>query len=160
MIRNLSILSSSGHSLVSAYFGECHSFGDDQNLVTGFITALHSMGQSLAGRGVDEIHLGPLHFAILSERDLLFAIAVEDEPPEDAKVSLTRIADLFLERYGSIVHDVREGDDLSMFQNFPNILVELGVAQTSCGKYPECEGCPDAEKELPLSQFIGRVDRR
>lgn len=160
MIRNLSILNSSGHSLVSAYFGECHSFGKDENLVTGFISALHAMGQSLAGRGVDEIHLGPLHFVILSERNLLFAIAVENEPSEDAKVSLTRIADLFLERHGSIVHDMREGDDISMFQSFPNDLVDMGIAKTSCGKYPECEGCPDAEKELPVSQFIGQVDRR
>jgi hypothetical protein len=158
MIRNLSILDSSGRSLVSAYFGECHSFGDDENLVTGFITALHSMGQTLAGRGVDEIHLGPLRFVILSERNILFAIAVEDEPPEDAKVALTRIADLFLERYGTMVHYVKEDDDLSIFQSFPNVLIEMGIAQTSCGKYPECEGCPDADKELPMSQFIGRVE--
>ena len=159
MIRNLFILDESGHSLVSTYFGECHSFGDDDKLVTGFISALHSIGQTLGGRGVDEIRLGALNFVILSERNLLFAIAVQDDSSETAKEKLSQIADLFLESYGSIIFDIKEGDDHSMFQGFPAALIEMGIAQTNCGKYPDCSECPESAKEFPVGQYIERLQK-
>lgn len=159
MIRNLFILDESGHSLVSAYFGECHSFGDDDKLVTGFISALHSIGQTLAGHGVDEINLGLLHFVILSERNLLFAIAVQDDSSKAAKVKLAQIADMFLERYGTTIFDVKESDKFSMFQSFPEELIQVGIAQTNCGKHPNCSECPESAKELPIGQYIRRLER-
>ncbi|MFX0107593.1 MAG: hypothetical protein ACFE7R_04855 [Candidatus Hodarchaeota archaeon] len=158
MIRNLSILDSDGRSLVSSYFGECHSLGDNTNLISGFLSALHQMGQNLSGKGVDQISFGVLYFVLITERNLIFSVAADDGDIEANKVKLSQIADLFIERYGSILWDLDNRDDLSLFDEFVPYLLNLGVVAKSCGKYPDCMDCPDSKKTLPMEQVIQQTD--
>ncbi|MHA2377787.1 MAG: hypothetical protein ACXADS_00755 [Candidatus Thorarchaeota archaeon] len=153
MIRNLSILDSEGQSLVTSYFGECHSLGDNPTLISGFISALHRMGQDLSGKGVDEIHIGDLYFVVLTDRDMIFAIAADDEEVEGNKVKLAQIADIFLERYGSVLWS---HEDTTVFKDFVPHLLDMGVVASSCGDYPDCEGCPKSVKTLPMEHVIER----
>jgi hypothetical protein len=155
MIRNLSILDSEGQSLVTSHFGECHSLGDNPTLISGLISALHNMGQNLSGKGVDEIHFGEIYFVILAERDLLFAIAADDEEVEENKVRLAQIADQFLERYSSALWS-RDDDDSGVFQDFVPHLLGMGLVVNSCGDYPDCDGCPKSARVLPMKQVIER----
>lgn len=153
MIRNLSILDSEGQSLVTSHFGECHSLGNNPTLIGGLISALHKMGQNLSGKGVDEINFGEIYFVMLTERDLLFAIAADDEEVEENKVRLAQIADQFLDRYGSTLWS-RNDDGSGVFQDFVPHLLDMGLVVNSCGDYPDCEGCPKSVRTLPIEQVI------
>ena len=155
MIRNLSILDSEGQSLVISHFGECHSLGDNPTLISGLISAIHDMGHNLSGKGVDEIHFGEIYFVILAERDLLFAVAADDEEVEVNKVLLGQIADQFLERYASTLWS-RDDDDTEVFQDFVPHLLDMGLVVNSCGDYPDCDGCPKSTRMLPMEQVITR----
>ena len=157
MIRNISILDSEGQSLVTSHFGECHSLGNNPTLISGLISALHNMGQNLSGKGVDEIHFGEIYFVVLTDRDLLFAIAADDKDVEENKVRLAQIADLFLERYSSTLWSRDDDDDSRVFQDFVPHLLDMGLVVNSCGNYPDCEGCPDSANTLPMEQVIHRT---
>ena len=155
MIRNLSILDSEGQSLVASHFGECHSLGNNPALISGLISALHNICQKLSGKGDDEIHFGEIHFVILAERDLLFAIAADDEKVDENKVRLAQIADLFLERYSSTLWS-REDGDPNVFEDFVPHLLDMGLVVNSCGDYPDCEECPNSVRTLPIGRIIHR----
>ena len=124
-------------------------------MISGLISALHNMGQNLSGKGVDEIHFGEIYFVVLTDRDLLFAIAADDEQVEENKVRLAQIADLFLERYSSNLWS-RDADDYGVFQDFVPHLLDMGLVVNSCGDYPDCDGCPKSSRVLPMEQVIER----
>jgi hypothetical protein len=111
------------------------------------------MGQNLSGKGVDEIHFGEIYVVVLTDRDLLFAIAADDNEVEENKVRLAQIADLFLERYSSTLWS-RDDDDSGVFQDFVPHLLDKGLVVNSCGDYPDCEGCPKSVRTLPIEQVI------
>jgi len=160
MIRDLLVLTKSGMSLVSAYFGECHSLGPDVMLTSGFVSAVLSFGQELTGQEVKRISFGDLHLLFQARDQLLMLIAVDDDDFESNQVKLQRIADLFFENYGDLLEDGHFMGNLTPFEGFRDLLIELNIAQKNCGGRPECKGCPNSKKSFPLSRILNFFRRR
>ena len=76
MIRNLIIVDEEGRAILSANFGECHSLGEDNELVSGFISAVYSFSKMFEAESVDEIQLGALSFILMSKGNLVFALSL------------------------------------------------------------------------------------
>ena len=70
MIRNLIIIDSTGRALLSANFGECHSFGEDDEMVSGFISAVYRFAKMLEAKTLDQIQLGNLTFLLMSKHGM------------------------------------------------------------------------------------------
>ena len=153
MIRNLIIIDKDGRALLSTNFGECHSFGEDNEMVTGFISAVYSFSKMFEAESVDEIQLGTLTFILMTKDDLIFALSADDEDISAHKATLVSIIDLFEELYDYYSISVESDIDMAIFQEFPRFLVDQGILKPNCGKYTECEGCPNSEKTLPLREL-------
>ncbi len=153
MIRNLIIIDKDGRALLSANFGECHSIGKDNDLVSGFISAIYSFSKMFEAESVDEIQMGKLSFILMSKGNLVFALSADDEDITPHKVTLVSIIDLFEELYDYYSMSVESDIDTTIFQEFPKFLVDQDILKPNCGKYTECEGCPNSEKTLPLREL-------
>ncbi|MHA1290829.1 MAG: hypothetical protein ACTSPB_25880, partial [Candidatus Thorarchaeota archaeon] len=79
MIRNLIIINKEGRALLSTNFGECHSLGEDDVMVSGFISALHGFSKILEATTLDQIELGALTFILKAKGNLVFALSADDE---------------------------------------------------------------------------------
>ena len=150
MIRNLIIIDEDGRALLSANFGECHSLGQDNEMVSGFISAVYSFSKMFEAENVDSIKLGALSFVLMSKGNLVFALSADDEDTTTHKTTLVAIINLFEELYDYYSMNVKSDIDTAVFQEFPKFLVDQDILKPNCGKYAECEGCPNSEKTLPL----------
>lgn len=159
MIRNLVILDKNGRSLLSANFGECHSFGDNDAMVSGFISAIFTFSKMLSADSVNEIGLGALSFMLLSQGDLIFALSADDDADQANRTTLRQIANLFTSRYGSMLLDDEDDSDKMAFHTFPQYLVKQGILKPNCGKYDECVGCENSKKILPLEDIARQLER-
>lgn len=159
MIRNLVILDKNGHSLLSANFGDCHSLGDDDVMISGFVGAIFTFSKMLSPDSVNEIGLGALSFMLLSQGDLIFALSSDDKTDQTNRTTLRQIADLFVDRYGSVVPDRNEEINPMAFRSFPQYLVKMGVLKPNCGKYDECVNCENRRKSLPLEELTKQIEK-
>ena len=153
MIRNLIIIDKDGRALLSTNFGECHSLGEDNGLVSGFISAIYSFSKMFEAESVDEIKLGKLSFILKSKGNLVFALSADDEDITPHKATLVSIIDLFEELYDYYSMSVESEINIAIFQEFPKFLVDQDILKPNCGKYTECEGCPNSEETLPLREL-------
>ena len=158
MIRNLIIIDSTGRALLSANFGECHSFGEDDEMVSGFISALHGFARLLEAKTLDQIQLGRLTFVLMAKGNLVFALSADDENIPDHKITLTKIIELFEDLYDYYTVRVEPDIDVAIFQEFPKFLVDQDILKPNCGNYTECEDCPNSEKSLPLLELKEKLD--
>jgi hypothetical protein len=158
MIRNLVILDKNGHPLLSANFGECHSFGDDDALISGFIRAIYMFSRTFNSGTINDIELGSLSFMLVSEGDLIFALSSDDGDKSENRATLRRIANLFISRYGSVLPESGEELDTIAFHVFPPYLVKQNILEPNCGKYEECVGCENSQKSLPLEELTKHIE--
>jgi hypothetical protein len=143
MIRNLLILDKNGRTLLCSNFGECHSLCDNTEEISGFINALSSFGRALSADVLNEVTLSGLRFMLMPKEDLIFSISADDDDTEEHKVILTQIIGLFADIYDSFSCGIEEEIDTIVYQDFPKFLVDQGILKLNCGKYVECEGCPN-----------------
>ena len=153
MIRNLIIIDKDGRALLSTNFGECHSLGENNEMVSGFISAVYSFSKMFEAESVDAIQLGKLSFILMSKGNLVFALSADNEDITPHKATLVSIIDLFEELYDYYSMSVESDIDIAIFQEFPKFLVDQDILKPNCGKYTECEGCPNSEKILPLREL-------
>lgn len=153
MIRNLIIIDKNGRALLSTNFGECHSLGEDNEMISGFISAVYSFSKIFEAESVDAIQLGALSFILMNKGTLVFALSADDEDPAAHKATLVTVIELFEELYDYYSMSVESDIDTAIFQEFPKFLVDQGILKPNCGKYIECEGCPNSEKTLPLRKL-------
>lgn len=158
MIRNLIIIDANGRALLSANFGECHSFGKDDEMVSGFISAVYSFSKMVDAETVDEIQLGTLTFLLISKGNLVFALSADDENPVEHKATLVRIIDLFEDLYDYYTVCVEPDIDITIFKEFPKFLVDQDILQPNCGNYTECEECPNSPRSLPVEEMTKQLD--
>ncbi|TFG31701.1 hypothetical protein EU528_05425 [Candidatus Thorarchaeota archaeon] len=158
MIRNLIIIDANGRGLLSANFGECHSFGEDNELVSGFISAVYSFSKMVDAETVDEIQLGNLTFLLISKGNLVFALSADDENSIEHKATLVRIIDLFEDLYDYYTVCVEPDIDIAIFKEFPKFLVDQDILQPNCGNYTECKGCPNSTRSLPVQEMTRQLD--
>ncbi len=158
MIRNLIIFDKNGRTLLCSNFGECHSLCDKNEEISGFIIALSSFGSALQADELNEITLSGLRFMLKTKEDLIFSISADDDDTEEHNAILTRIIDLFADIYDSFSCGMEDEIDTIVYQDFPKYLVDQGILQLNCGKYVECEGCPNRENSLPLREMMEELD--
>ncbi|MHA2058747.1 MAG: hypothetical protein ACW979_14070 [Candidatus Thorarchaeota archaeon] len=158
MIRNLLILDKNGRTLLCSNFGECHSLCDNTEEISGFINALSSFGRALSADVLNEVTLSGLRFMLMPKEDLIFSISADDDDTEEHKVILTQIIGLFADIYDSFSCGIEEEIDTIVYQDFPKFLVDQGILKLNCGKYVECEGCPNRENSLPLRAMTTELD--
>lgn len=153
MIRNLLILDKNGRTLLCSNFGECHSMCENAEEISGFVNALSNFGRHLTTDVLNQIQLSNLHFILSSRADLIFAISVDDDNLEEHSDTLSKIIDLFADIYDTFSFGIEDEIDVIVYQDFPKFLVDQDILKLNCGKYVECEGCPNTEKSLPLSEM-------
>jgi hypothetical protein len=153
MIRNIFVIdSTTGNSIVTANFGECHSLGNDSGMVSGFISALYSFSKSLNGETINEVR----HFLIENHRDLLFVIASDSDNIEENRLKLDKIARIFYELYGTQLR-VLSDHGMIPLSNFGAYLVDNGITERNCGSNPLCDDCENRDKLLPLEEMTKQV---
>ena len=158
MIRNLLILDKNGRALLCSNFGECHSLCDNTEEISGFISALSTFGQALSADVLNEITLSGLRFMLMPKEDLIFSISADDDDTRTHRDILTQIIDLFADLYDSFSCGMEDEIDTSVYQEFPKFLVDQGILQLNCGKYVECDGCPNRDNSLPLQKMTEELD--
>jgi hypothetical protein len=158
MIRNLVILDKNGRSLLSANFGECHSFGDNDASISGFISAIYLFSKTLHADTMNDVDLGSLFFILISQGDLIFALSADDKDEQANKAKLRQIVNLFISRYGSVLPENEDELDIMAFLTFPQYLVKQGILKPNCGKYEECVGCENNQKSLPLEELTKKIE--
>jgi len=153
MIRNLIIIDKNSRPIVSANFGECHSFGEDDRMISGFLSALYNLSKMFNAESLDEIRLGELAFTVMTKGNLVFAVSSDDDDSSTHKTTLLEIIEVFEDLYEFYSTSVEPDVDTAPFKEFPKFLVDQHVLEPNCGKYVECVGCPNSVKTLPLQDM-------
>ncbi len=157
MIRNLIIIDENGRALLTANYGECHSLGDSNDLISGFISAVYGFAKVVDSTSVDEIQLGTLTFILKSKGNLVFALSMDDKSVPEHRKTLVKIIDLFEDLYDYYSMCVTSDIDKSIFAEFPRFLVDQGILQPNCGNYTECDSCPNRTKSLPIENMTNQL---
>jgi hypothetical protein len=157
MIRNLIIIDENGRALLSANFGECHSLGEDNDMISGFISAVYGFAKIVNSTSVDEIQLGTLTFLLKSKGNLVFALSADDENLTHHRETLAKVMDLFEDLYDYYTVCIEPDVDTTVFTEFPKFLVDQGIMQPNCGNYTECDECPNRTKSLPLEEMTRQL---
>jgi len=157
MIRNLIIIEENGRALLTANYGDCHSLGEDNDMISGFISAVYGFANVVNSTSVDEIQLGDLTFILQSKGNLVFALSMDDGNLTQHRITLAKIVDLFEDLYDYYSLCVDSNVDKSIFAEFPKFLVDQEILQPNCGKYTECAECPNRVKSLPLEDMTKQL---
>jgi len=157
MIRNLIIIDETGRALLTANYGECHSLGEDNDMISGFISAVYGFAKIVDSTSVDEIQMGTLTFILMSKGNLIFALSMDDEKVTEHRKTLAKIIELFEDLYDYYSECVASDVDKSVFAEFPKFLVDQEILQPNCGNYTECAECPNRIKSLPLEDMTKQL---
>jgi hypothetical protein len=133
---------------------------DNTEELSGFFNALSSFGNYLSNDILDEVELSGLRFLLMSRADLIFAMSADDDDTDWHKTVLAQIIELFGDLYDTYSFGIEDEIETEIYQEFPKFLVDQEILQLNCGKYVECEGCPNREKSLPLREMIGEIDSK
>jgi len=151
IIRNIFIIQN-GVPLVKLNFGECHSLGDNEDLIAGFIHGLESFTSKIMGSSLKSINVEDYIFYFYkdpSKYHLLFIFITEPDADEESiKFKMKKIAGLFIEKYSEVLVDFT--GEVSQFNDFKDLLIQMNLAQKNCGGRPECEGCPNSGNYLKV----------
>ena len=128
--------------------------------ISGFINALSSFGNFLSSEMINEIQLSGLRFVLMSRADLIFAMSADDDENEKHKMILTKIIELFADLYDTFSFGIEDEINTEVYQDFPKFLVDQEILQLNCGKYVECEGCPNRDDSLPLREMTVELDSK
>ncbi len=79
MIRNLFVVKN-GLLLVSENFGLCQKLGENEDLISGFLSALNSFSSMMSGSSIKNIDLGDftLYFHEESKDSKILLVAITD----------------------------------------------------------------------------------
>ncbi|MHA2047837.1 MAG: hypothetical protein ACW99G_23890 [Candidatus Thorarchaeota archaeon] len=66
----------------------------------------------------------------------------------------------FILMSSSFSYRIEEEIDIAVFQDFPKFLVDQEILKLNCGKYVECDGCPNRDDFLPLRAMTTELDLR
>lgn len=157
MIRNLIIIHETRRALLTANYGDCHSLGEDNDMISGFISAVYGFAKVVNSTSVDEIELGNLTFILMSRGNLIFALSIDDGNLAEHRKTLVKIIDLFEDLYDYYSVCVASDIDTSVFAEFPKFLVDQEILQPNCGTYIECAECPNRTKSLPLEDMTKQL---
>lgn len=151
MIRNIFIIKN-GIPLVVINFGACHSLGNDDDLISGFIYVFGTFSRELTGDMIKIIDFESYKMYFYEDKtnlDLLFVFIYEVNIKSKAiEFKIRKVVSLFNEKYSQRISEF--DGNITYFNDFKNILLEMNLAQKNCGGHPECEGCSNSNKTLSL----------
>jgi len=160
VIRNLFIILA-GTALVKQCFGKCQSFTGGDTLVAGFMEALSSFSEEIAGSSIKSIDFEDFKFFLFRDpemNNLLFVLVSDlDDDPQVLSNKIKRIACLFKEAH---LKDVKNfHGKLNLFDDFANRLVETDLTELTCGKHENCEECPYRDKNSEILEMLKEDDK-
>jgi hypothetical protein len=130
---------------------------NEEQTVSGFVSALHSFSKMLAAGDLSEIQLGSLSFLLMTRRDYLFAISADDNNTDVNRTKLNKIAQLFVER---CLKDRDSGGGIRDACSFTEQLLDEQILQRNCGEHHDCADCENRHKSLPLSDMRSEIESR
>lgn len=123
------------------------------HLLSGFISAIQIFSKELTGTTMKTINFDKLvfHFYKDSNESGLIYVLVTDEAYETKEVSckIHRIASLFYDGFSKEIENFT--GNISVFNNFAEILNENEIGEKKCGARIKCKECPSY---FSKSQFI------
>lgn len=117
MIHNIYILRRDGLCVLHRKYG---SLDADEDLVSGFLSALSSFGKNISGKEVESVIFSDKKFVSLPSEHLIFVSYCDTE--DDVRNILTGIRDAFTNSYGSLLW---WNGDRDAFQEFLPKLDEI-----------------------------------
>ncbi|WXG40199.1 MAG: hypothetical protein WED07_05150 [Candidatus Freyarchaeum deiterrae] len=117
MIYDVYILVRDGRCILHRKYGSLEA---DEDLVSGFLSALSSFGKNISGEEVESINFGDKKFVSIPSEHLIF-VSYSDKEDEVGNV-LSHVRDDFISYYGPL----REWDgERGVFKNFLATLDEI-----------------------------------
>ncbi|MBS7287852.1 MAG: hypothetical protein KIH01_03680 [Candidatus Freyarchaeota archaeon] len=118
MIHNIYIMRRSGECLISRRYGSLEA---DDDLVTGFLSAILNFGEQIDGERVESIIMGNKKFVYTIMNDVIFiAYADKDDP---VKEDLELLGRKFIEKYGEVLRNWK--GNRSVFEEFMDTMDEI-----------------------------------
>jgi hypothetical protein len=149
MIRNVIILSNFGDPLFHQYFGECYSFGDDEDIKMQFYDTIIMLADQVDGMDKKVYDFGDELMAFHLDDNNIYAVITDiKEDKTKIQTKAQKIASAFNQKYGDIVIDTDV--DNSIFADFRETLLDLGITQKNCGENDSCEDCEKYENQIDL----------
>ena len=160
IIRNLFIIRNS-ILLLNVNFGECHSLGTDENLIASFISAIDILANEATGHSINKINFESYIFHFYNDNHSInktfILIADSEENKSMVNFKIKKIASLFNEKYAVALSNFI--GEVSQFNDFKQVLIEMNLAQKNCGGRPECVGCPNSAKSHKLLNLYERDNK-
>jgi hypothetical protein len=97
MIHNIYILQREGLCVLHRKYGSLEA---DEDLVSGFLSALSSFGKNISGKEVESVIFGDKKFVSIPSENLIFVSYCDTQ--DDVKNILANIRDDFIKSYGSL----------------------------------------------------------
>lgn len=97
MIHNIYILQRDGMCVLHRKYGSLEA---DEDLVSGFLSALTSFGKSISGKEVESVNFGDKKFVTVPSENLLFVSYCDKE--DEVRNMLVNIKEHFINSYGSL----------------------------------------------------------
>nr|MDO8077225.1 hypothetical protein [Candidatus Freyarchaeota archaeon] len=98
MIHNIYILRRDGLCILHRKYGSLEA---DEDLVSGFLSALTSFGKNISGKEVESVILGDKKFVSIPSEHLIFVSYCDTT--DEVKDVLTEIKDAFISSFGSLL---------------------------------------------------------
>jgi hypothetical protein len=159
MIRDVIINTNDGLAIFHQNFGNCHSIDDNMDLFGGFISAIQMLSKKLNESEIQLIELKDKKLAFEKTSILTYVIICDfNDSNDEINLKLKRISKIFEDTYSSELKGFK--GETTHFSSFAETLIKLNITQKNCGGRPECEGCPNSSKTLPLKDYIKEIDKK
>ncbi len=151
IINNLFIIKSS-LLLLSENFGHCQSFGDNQDLISSFLSAVNSISPLISGSSIKTIDFDEFTLNFYKEPNdsdiLIVAITDLRDNAKEMNYKLSKIASSFFEKYKHILENFN--GEITQFKGFGQFLIEKKLVEKNCGERSECKGCINCSRTSRL----------
>ncbi|MEM2133673.1 MAG: hypothetical protein QW261_03470 [Candidatus Jordarchaeaceae archaeon] len=97
MIHNFYLLRRSGECIIHRKYG---SLETDENLVSGFLSAMFSFGRNISGQSIESVLLDDKKFVYVCNDDIIFAAYTDRQ--DEIKSKLESISQEFTKNYGKL----------------------------------------------------------
>ncbi|MEM2144263.1 MAG: hypothetical protein QW279_02805 [Candidatus Jordarchaeaceae archaeon] len=127
MIHNIYILKRDGVCILHRKYGSLEA---DEDLVSGFLSALTSFGKTISGKEVESVNFGDKKFVTVPSEHLLFVSYCDKE--DEVRSLLTKIRDHFINSYGPLQE---WNGERSIFEDFLNKIDKIVGAEGKEGNF-------------------------
>ncbi|MGQ9721015.1 MAG: hypothetical protein ACUVXA_06810 [Candidatus Jordarchaeum sp.] len=121
MIHNFYLLKKSGECVIHRKYG---SLETDENLVSGFLSAMFSFGRNISGRNIESVLLDDKKFVYVCSDEVIFAAYTDRD--DMIKNKLDELSELFLKEYGNLEN--WDGDRDKFVEFLPKLDAIFGAA--------------------------------